>query len=56
MSDPRDAKPDETSKSETGRPAAGPHADSELTNEDATPGTGSLPDDTGDNEADVGSD
>lgn len=56
MSNPREAKPNETSKPETDRPAAGPHADSKLTNKDATPGTGSLPDDTSDNEADVGSD
>ena len=56
MSDPRDGRPNETSNPETGQPAAGPHADPELTNEDATPGTGSLPDDTSDNEADVGSD
>lgn len=33
-------------------PAAGPHAKPELTNEDATPGTGSLPRPGGGDEAD----
>lgn len=35
-------------------PAAGPHATPELTNPDATPGAGSLPQDTTDNDADGG--
>ena len=56
MSDQRDTKPDETPAPQTTPPAASPHADSKLTNKDATPGAGSLPDDTSDNEADVGSD
>jgi hypothetical protein len=35
-------------------PAAGPHAKPELTNPDATPGAGSLPDEKGDGDADAG--
>ena len=36
-------------------PPAGPHAEPELTDNEKTPGTGSLPDDT-DAESDVGPD
>jgi hypothetical protein len=36
--------------SETGLPAAGPHGKPDLVNEDATPGTGALPD-VGDEDA-----
>lgn len=41
---------DETPDAEAKTPGAGPHAKPELTNEDATPGAGSLPDEgeTGD--------
>lgn len=35
-------------------PAAGPHARPELTNRDATPGAGSLPDETPEGDADGG--
>ena len=51
-----DNKAAKSPKPETDTPPAGPHADEKLTNRDATPGAGSLPDDTADNEADVGSD
>lgn len=34
-------------------PPAGPHAEPSLTNPDATPGTGSLPDPTSDDEVDA---
>ncbi len=52
MPDPRSNPP--TPEPKDDKPAAGPHARSDLTNKDATPGTGSLPDDDKDNEADVG--
>lgn len=46
---PRD---EEASKEKT--PAAGPHATPELTNPDATPGAGSLPDENETGDADGG--
>lgn len=36
------------------RPSAGPHARKDLTNPDATPGAGSLPDENGKGDADGG--
>ncbi len=41
-------------KAESGMPSAGPHAKPELTNHDATPDAGSLPDDNEDGDADGG--
>ena len=46
---------DETATSRAGRKPAGPHAEEKLTDREKTPGSGSLPDDTG-KEADVGPD
>ena len=45
--EPKDRQPDERSP-----PPAGPHARSDLTNNDATPGSGALPSDKRDGEAD----
>jgi len=60
------AEKDETQKDPATRPGrqkasrrmhpAGPHARPELTDQDATPGTGALPDLTADKDIDPGSD
>lgn len=42
--DRRTGKPKADDQREQNMPPAGPHATEELTNEDATPGAGSLPD------------
>lgn len=42
----------EKTPADAGPPPAGPHADKSLINEDATPGTGMLPDPSPGNEAD----
>jgi hypothetical protein len=57
MAEPRDDqnKPDPKGKQSTEMPPAGPHARPDLTDNEKTPGTGSLPDDTGKN-GDVGPD
>ncbi len=55
MSDQTSTPPrpkDETPREKT--PAPGPHAKPELTNPDATPGAGSLPDETQTGDADGG--
>jgi hypothetical protein len=56
MTDDDKRRQDEADAHERERPVppAGPHADPRLTNEDATPGAGSLPDRT-DGEADPAS-
>lgn len=47
-------KLDKTKTEDGARHPAGPHAKPELTNEDATPGTGSLPDVSEDADAEGG--
>lgn len=42
--DPQEGRMTSPEKKPGGQPAAGPHAKPSLTNPDATPGTGALPD------------
>lgn len=53
--DDKRGQPDEPRQDEPEkRPSAGPHARKELTNPDATPGTGSLPDEDANDDMDAG--
>lgn len=45
---------DATDKGDGGHGPAGPHDRPELRNDDATPGAGTLPEDTPDDDADAG--
>lgn len=54
MSDKPTAPRSDEKQPDTDMPSAGPHAKPELTNHDATPGAGSLPDDSEDGDADGG--
>ncbi len=52
--DPSREGRDPAPKTSPDLPAAGPHAQPHLTNPDATPGAGSLPDETAKGDADAG--
>ena len=54
MSDKPKAPRSDEKQPDSDMPAAGPHATPELTNPDATPGAGSLPDDDEGSDADGG--
>jgi hypothetical protein len=54
MSDKPKTPPSDEKQTESDMPSAGPHATPELTNHDATPGAGSLPDDDDGGDADGG--